>query len=110
MNVTTTTDLTDYYQQGWEITLEISARSAHLAWSPEGLVDPETFPIRVTRHPLTKKQINEIVKTVKTFEDLALITGANWTYLHSQSRWGWEADEDVEAALDSLRDRIEQIV
>ncbi|WP_030895400.1 hypothetical protein [Streptomyces sp. NRRL F-5053] len=100
-------DITRHYADGWMVTLTLvpSTGTAHLTWCPSDLGDPETFMIRLTPNPLTRAQLQSIERAFHTFEGLDAIAGAQWAYLHDQSRWGWESEE-VRDIVDDLSSHI----
>ncbi|MCR8945128.1 hypothetical protein NW249_23710 [Streptomyces sp. OUCMDZ-4982] len=103
-------DLTTRYAEGdWIITLTIHPLdgTARLAWNPEGLQDPETFSLRISPRPLTKKAIAAIEEAFTSYDGFDDIEAAEWSYLHNQSRWGWEHGPWWDA-VDELSYRVQE--
>ncbi|MET9097135.1 hypothetical protein ABZX72_34225 [Streptomyces cyaneofuscatus] len=93
MQLSIDNDLNDRYGAGdWVITLTIHPldNTARLAWNPEGLSDPQTFSLPVSRRPLTRKAIAAVEEVFSSFDALDDIADAEWGYLHNQNRSGWE--------------------
>ncbi|MEU7322678.1 hypothetical protein AB0465_40575 [Streptomyces griseoviridis] len=93
MQLTVEHDLNTRYAAGdWIITLTIHPLdgTARLAWNPEGLNDPETFSVLVSRQPLSREAIRSISEIFASYDGLSDIADAEWAYLHNQTRWGWE--------------------
>ncbi|MBK3582428.1 hypothetical protein JHN49_01345 [Streptomyces sp. MBT57] len=93
MQLSVDQDLATRYAGGdWIITLTIHPLdgTARLAWNPEDLSDPKAFSLLVSRRPLTKMAIVGIKEVFTSYAGLGTIADAKWTYLHNQSRWGWE--------------------
>lgn len=103
MQLTVDTDLTSHYADGYALALIISptANSAHLAWTPSGYAEDQTFDIRLGRDPLPSEAVAELRRTIEEFPRLAVIGDAAWEY--GDSRWAegpwWEAIADLEGQL-----------
>ncbi|MCZ1021369.1 hypothetical protein [Streptomyces noursei] len=107
MQLTIDTDVTSRYVRGWALVLTISPTndSAHLAWSPSGYAESETFEIRLGRAPMSGQAIKELRRTFEEFSGLDDIREASWEYFHTQNCWHWAdgpwwgAVADLEAQL-----------
>ncbi|MFH8257845.1 hypothetical protein [Streptomyces roseolus] len=93
MQLTIDHDVTSGYLPDYALTLTISpsSDSAHLAWTPDGLEEPQTFEIRLGRHPLTTRSLTEMRRTFEEFPERDVIRGAVWEYDHERSLWRWAA-------------------
>ncbi|MFD4394631.1 hypothetical protein [Kitasatospora sp. NPDC058478] len=112
MHLNIDTDLTTHYTDESAVVLTISptTNSAHLAWSPSGYAESETFEIRLGRVPLTERAVEGLRDAIEEFPKLDIIGRASWEYSHEQDccRWAegpwWDAVADLEGRLWAVLD------
>lgn len=86
-------DITTHYAEEWSIEVSISPSddAASVEWSPPTTSeDPKAFSFRLGLSPLTTEEVRRIRAIFDTFGGFDDIMSAQWAYLHSQGRWGWE--------------------
>lgn len=111
MQLTVDTDLASRPGDGWAVVLTISpaSSSAHLAWSPSGYVESETFGIRLGTDPLRRDAVDELRHTFEVFDGLDSIHAASWEYFHEQGCWRW-AEGPWWDAVARLEGRLRRVI